>query len=618
MPRLQATKRRAIRGWLLRSLALAAMISAAPWVAAAEKDNQPARLAIGETVPTITFKDIRYLPRTLDDFGAKKAFVIAFTNLDCPLVKRYLPRLKELDETYRDQEVQFIAINAAPGDSLVEMAYQAVKADCAFPFCKDFDGSVVRALGVERTPEVVVLDEARRLRYRGRIDSQYRLGGVKPDAGREDLKQAIEDVLAGREVSVAETAVDGCKITLPELKPSLGQVTFAEHVAPLMQTHCQDCHRPNTSAPFSLINYEDARANAEMIAEVVREQRMPPCYSSREQEGQIVNRREMTPRERDTIISWALSGAELGDPAKLPEPLPLPTEKWKIGEPDLVLPMPKAVKLPAQGYVAYKYVFLPHVFEYDTWVEKVEILPGNIQAVHHCNLVSVRDRDVRNPEFITGYVPGGDPMVMDPGQGFCIKKGSVLVLQLHYVTTGEETTDQTSVGLVFCKGRVDKEIKHFQVNDQKFAISPGDPHHRVTAERTFDHPATGIGMFSHMHLRGKDMVFNAKYPDGTVETLLAIPNYSFDWQMSYRWAVGQKKFPKGTKIEVVAHFDNSPFNPYNPDPSKTVKNGQQTYQEMMYGFFFFTDDTQQLNLQIDPNTGRAVNEQPSQDDQASK
>ena len=140
------------------------------------------------------------------------------------------------------------------------------------------------------------------------------------------------------------------------------------------------------------------------------------------------------------------------------------------------------------------------------------------------------------------------------------------MLQIHYVTTGKATTDQTSVGLVFCKGKIDKEIKNFQVNDQKFAIPPGAPHHRVVAERTFEHPATGIGMFSHMHLRGKDMTFFAKYPDGTVETLLAVPNYSFDWQMSYRWDVGKKKFPPGTKIECIAHFDNSPFNPYNPDP----------------------------------------------------
>jgi hypothetical protein len=353
-----------------------------------------------------------------------------------------------------------------------------------------------------------------------------------------------------------------------------------------------------------------------MIAEVVREQRMPPCYSSNEQSEQIVNRREMSPQDRDTVISWVQSGAALGDPAKLPAPIPLPTEKWKIGEPDMVLTMKKAIELPAVGYVPYKYEFLPHVFQHDTWVEKVEILPGNVQAVHHCNMVSVRNANVKDAEFITGYVPGGDPMVVNPGQGFCIKRGSVLVLQIHYVTTGEVASDQTSVGLVFCKGKIDKEIKHFQVNDQKFKIPPGDPHHRVVAQREFTHPATGIGMFSHMHLRGKDMVFRAKYPDGTSETLLAVPNYDFNWQMSYRWERDAKKFPKGTKIEVVSHFDNSPFNPYNPDPTKEVRNGQQTFQEMMYGFFFYTDDTQHLNLEIDPKTGRAINEKPESTDQA--
>lgn len=607
-----------LRSWVVtrQTLVLLAVLSfgqvAAP-LSAGENDNptsstSPAakKLAIGEAAPSFTFKDIRYLPRTLDDFGAKKAFVIAFTNLDCPVVKQYLPRLKQLDEAYRDRDVQFISINADPGDSIVEMAYQAVKADCAFPFCKDFDGEVVRALGAERTPEVVVLDADRKLRYRGRIDSQYRAAGAQSAAGREDLKEAIDDVLAGVDVRTPETPVDGCKITLTGASPRKDKITYSEHVATILQKQCQECHRSGTTAPFALISYADAKANAEMIAEVVREQRMPPCYSSKEQEGQIVNRRELTPAERDTIISWVQTGAVEGDPAKAPAPLTFSTDKWKIGQPDMVLTMSQASEIPAQGYVKYRYEFLPHVFKHDTWVQAVEILPGNFEAVHHCNMVSVRNANVKDAEFITGYVPGGDPMVMDPGQGFCIKRGSALVLQIHYVTTGKATTDQTSVGLVFCKGKIDKEIKNFQVNDQKFAIPAGAPHHQVVAERTFEHPATGIGMFSHMHLRGKDMTFFAKYPDGTVETLLAVPNYSFDWQMSYRWDVGKKKFPQGTKIECVAHFDNSAFNPYNPDPSKVVRNGQQTFQEMMYGFFFYTDDTQRLNLEIDPKTGKAI------------
>jgi hypothetical protein len=194
-------------------------------------------------------------------------------------------------------------------------------------------------------------------------------------------------------------------------------------------------------------------------------------------------------------------------------------------------------------------------------------------------------------------------MVLDHGIGFKIPKGCMLVLQLHYVTTGKETSDQTRVGFVFAKETIAKQLKHFRCHNAKLAITPGDPHHPVEAKRTLDCDATGVGMFSHMHVRGKDMVFNAIYPGGKKEILLAVPNYSFDWQMAYQWAPHAKKFPKGTVIDVVAHYDNSAFNPYNPDPKQTVKEGDQTYEEMMYGFFFYTDDAENLHLTVDPKTG---------------
>ena len=209
---------------------------------------------IGDRVADFTFKDIRYLPRTLADFGDKQAYVIVFTNIDCPLVKRYLPRLAELEREYRERGVQFMAVNAAADDSVVEIAYQAVKADAEFPFTKDFDGEVVRALGAERTPEVCVLDGERRLRYRGRIDSQYRLGGVREGETREDLKLAIEDLLAGREVAIAETPVDGCLITLATAPTPSSDITYSSHIAGLMKQHCQECHQPNTTAPFALLS----------------------------------------------------------------------------------------------------------------------------------------------------------------------------------------------------------------------------------------------------------------------------------------------------------------------------------------------------------------------------
>jgi len=184
----------------------------------------------------------------------------------------------------------------------------------------------------------------------------------------------------------------------------------------------------------------------------------------------------------------------------------------------------------------------------------------------------------------------------------------VIGLQIHYTTTGKPEKNRMSVGLKFPRAVVHQQLHHQQVTTSKFAIPPGASAHEVKSIRTIPFDATGIGMFSHMHLRGKDMTFISHPPEGEAETLLAIPNYHYDWQQNYRWQPGKKKFAKGTKIEVIAHFDNSRFNPFNPDADATVKHGAQTFEEMMFGFFFYTADGEDLNLKVDPKTGYAMKE----------
>jgi len=568
------------------------------------------RLAFGRAPASFTFTDIHYLPRTLSDLGKKKAYVVVFTTLHCPVVRRSLPALKELEAEYRGQDVQFLALNVGVDDPLVEVAYQALKADLPFPVGKDSDGAAARALGVTRTPEVVVLDEEFRLRYRGRINAQVRLGGISPAAGREDLREAIADVLAGREVAVQETPVDGCLIEFDGLRslpaPVPSEVTFSEHIAPLLAKHCQDCHRPETAAPFNLMTFADAVAHAETMAEVVRSEQMPPSFAST-QHGKFENLRKLSDQERALILAWVQRGKLEGDPSKLPPPREFSNLKWKIGEPDLVIPTLLETKIPAKGYLPYQFAILPKIFLHDTWVQRVEILPSNKAVVHHCNLAYIKAGDkITTKNLVTGYVPGGDALVLGDGLAYCIPAGSMLVLQMHYVTTGERTTDRTEVGIVFAKEPIQKRLQHISCMAHRFAIPPGDPHYLISVNKTFNCNATGIGMFSHMHLRGKDMVMNASYPDGNEEVLLAIPNYDFNWQMSYRWSQGTKKFPQGTHIKVDAHFDNSTFNPFNPDPTVIVTEGDQSFDEMMLGFLFYTDDDEQLNLQIDPHNGRVV------------
>jgi hypothetical protein len=240
-------------------------------------------------------------------------------------------------------------------------------------------------------------------------------------------------------------------------------------------------------------------------------------------------------------------------------------------------------------------------------VQGIQILPDNNRVVHHCNLLAytVDENGKRHGFFITGKVPGAQPLNME-GTGIAvhIPKGTKLVFQIHYTSTGQPESSTISLGIKYYRGIVQKRMRNFLVADYDFAIPPGDPHHRVVNAKTLEEDAVGIGLFSHMHLRGKDMSFFAHHPDGKKEHLLSVPNYSFDWQIGYEWERGKKRFPKGTKIEVVAHYDNSAFNPYNPDPSDTVKEGRQTYHEMLNGFFFYTGADEKLNIRVDPKTGK--------------
>jgi hypothetical protein len=557
---------------------------------------------VGTKIEDLRFKDIRYLSRSLGDFGEKKAVALVFVDSGCPMVPKYLPVLQRLDRTYRDRGVQFVAVNSGPNDTITAMAAQAVEYGIEFPFVKDMDCRVADALGVTRTPEAVVLDGRRVLRYRGRIDDQYRPGGQRGEPTRNDLVEALDAVLAGKEVAVTTTAVDGCLITRPAPEKADKPVTYADHVAPILAKHCAECHRPDTVAPFALLTYEQVKAKGRMVAEVVAEGRMPPWFAP-SRTGDRIQHHGLSPAEREMMVRWVKSGMARGDDSHLPKPPESKPAKWLIGEPDLVLTA-TPFELPTEGDIPYKYVILPHVFSDDTWVQGVQILPDVPRAVHHANLAYMKlGESFKESNFITGVVPGGEPMHVDGGVAYKIPKGYMLILQIHYVTTGKPDKVTLRVGLKYADGKIQQQLRHMLFVDKNFAIPPGAPAHPVKVERTLDRDVIGIGLFSHMHVRGKAMSFTATTPDGQRERLLTIPNYSFEWQIPYRWEPGQKLLPKGTRIECVALYDNSAFNPYNPDPAKTVKDGPQTYHEMMNGFFFYIAAGEQLNLDIDGKSG---------------
>jgi thiol-disulfide isomerase/thioredoxin len=558
-------------------------------------------IPIGTKVDDLHFKDVRGVARSLSDFGEKKAYVLVFVQSGCPLAEKYLPVLERLAGEYRDKGVQFAAVNSGPADTITVMAAQAIEFGVTFPFLKDAECKVADAVGTTRTPEVVILDVQKALRYRGRIDDRYRPGGQRAEPTRRDLVDALDAVLAGKPVQVETTAVDGCLLPRPA-EVGGDAVTFADHVAPILRKHCQSCHQPETVAPFSLVTYEQAKAKARTVAEVVNEGRMPPWFAAPRSDDKVLHK-SLTAAEREAVVKWVKTGMARGDDSRLPKP-PEPTPaRWRIGEPDLILKT-SPFTLPTEGDIPYKYVVLPHVFEKDTWVTGVQILPDIPRAVHHANLAYWKvGESFKESNFITGIVPGGEPMTVGDKTAFLIPKGTVLGIQIHYVPTGKAEKVTISIGLKYAGGTIDKQLRHMLFVETRYTIPAGAAAYPVKVERTLDRDIIGIGLFSHMHVRGKAMMFTAKTPDGNTDKLLTISNYNFEWQIPYRWEPGKKVLPKGTKIECVALYDNSPFNPFNPDPTRPVRDGQQTYQEMMNGFMFYVDANERLGLEVDPKTG---------------
>ena len=600
------------RAVALRPLAASAIVLLGLGAVLTASGNGEAQesLQIGQPVGRVIFKDVRYIARTLDEMAdGKKATVLVFTTTTCPIAGRYLPRLEELHQRFEPRGVVLAAVNVGPEDSIQDMALQALQHGATFPFVKDMTADTARALGISRTPEAVVLDAKGVLRYRGRIDEQFRLGGTRPDRGREDLAEAIEDVLAGRAVRLAETPVDGCVVTHPAAPPAGDSLIYSRDIAPIITRHCAECHQPGGEAPFPLLTHGEVAGHAAMIAEVVAEGRMPPWYAH-PAFGKFQNERRLSRQERDKLLSWIRAGSPPDPAAAMPGPPadPHAAPKWAMGEPDLVLEAMWPEEIPADGFIPYRYVILPHIFAEDTWVQGIEILPGNRRVVHHANLGFATLGEQFNPSrnFLTGRVPGGAPLVLDAGRAMLIPRGSILGVQVHYVTTGKPESDRISVGLRFAKEPIRQQVRYLRLVDQRFQIPPGAPSHEVRVSRKLPGDATLLGLFTHMHLRGKDTSFVAHLPGGAQDTLLVVPNYSFDWQIGYRYPPGAKKLPEGTRIECISHFDNSAFNPFNPDPGATVRVGLQTHDEMMEGFVFYTLDEENLNLNVDPRTGRVL------------
>lgn len=361
--------------------------------------------------------------------------------------------------------------------------------------------------------------------------------------------------------------------------------TFAKEVAPIFYAKCAECHRPGEIAPMSLLTYEEARPWAKSIAKKVAAREMPP-WKLNPSHGKFSNDISLTQSEIDTIVGWVNAGAPRGNPSDLP-PTPNFTTGWRHGEPDYVIDL-DAVDVPAEGPDLFPDIEVRVDLPEDKWIQAIEIRPGNRKVLHHVVMFLGGGTSTRTslPDFLAVWAPGTPPAVYPEGAGRKIGKNAQITLNMHYHTYGEAATDQTRVGLYFADEEPEKAISGQFAGTVNFRIPARASDHRVDARYVVDEDIQLISLFPHMHTRGKSMKYTARYPDGSSEILLDLPEYDFNWQWYY-YPEEPITLPEGTVLDIEAHYDNSSGNPNNPDPSIDVTFGEDTNSEMMFGVFDF-------------------------------
>ncbi len=552
----------------------------------AKGEEKAKLLAIGKPVPRGgTMRDLRGNRRPVHDFKGHRALVLAFVGAECPVSNLYLPELIALEKTYRKKQVQFLAIYPNEREDLDQIAGHAYDRDVPFPVLKDVGQKTANLLGVTRVPTVVVLDGGHVLRYRGRVDDRYGVASRRAKATRDDLRVALDEVLAGKAVSVPEAEADGCLIDRGQ-KRALRPVNYSKHVAPILQKNCQACHRPGQAGPFSLLTYDDAAKHGRMIREVTAQRRMPPWHAD-PRHGKFSNDRRLTRAEITTLTDWVEGGMPKGNDKDLPKPIVWP-KGWALGEPDLVIHVPEEFEVPATGTLPYKNWIIDPKFKEDRWVRVAEARPGSPAVVHHL-VVYVQDASGRimgrdgSITILVGWAPGDLGLVCPPDTALRVPKGSRLRIEMHYTPNGTATKDRSSVGLTFAKRPPRYEMMMSEFANTNIVVPAHDPHYKAEATFRVRGDARILSFVPHMHWRGKDYRYDAVYPDGKRTTLLSVPRWDFNWQNVYRFQE-PVKLPKGSKIHAVAHWDNSRNNLLNPAPEKRAPFGLQTWEEMMVGW----------------------------------
>jgi thiol-disulfide isomerase/thioredoxin len=574
---------------------------------------------LNKSIDNVSLKDAAGKTVGLLDFKDRKAVVVVFLSFDCPVSNSYAPTLAELARTYGEKGVAFVGVNSSDDLDAAAIAKQATDFKLPFPVYKDIQHAAADAFKAEVVPAAFVLDHNFVLRYRGRIDNGY-AARLKKNAQttRHDLQTALDELLAGKAVSVPATRVVGCAIPRDAAKSTTTQVTYYRDVLPILQNNCQQCHRPGEVGPFSLMTYKQAVSWAADVKDYTQSRKMPPWKPV---EGPAFhNERKLSDKDLATLAAWADGGTPAGDPQDAPPPKKF-VDGWYLGKPDLVLTVPEEMTVGPSGSDLFRVFVLPTDLDEDKHVTALEVRPGNKRIVHHTlnyidrtgqaralekkeqERVKKDDEQDHGPGYsvamgvgflpqgtLGGWAPGQLGRHLPKGTYHLLPKGADVVVQVHYHRDGRLEKDRLQIGLYFAKGKVDKMLKNAVIPGRFVSIPAGDAHHVVRGEIQALQDCTLYSVMPHMHMVGREIKVTLTPPDGSKQTLIAIKDWDYNWQETY-FLKEPMAIKAGTKFEVEAVYDNTDKNPNNPfHPPRRIWFGEQTDNEMCFVFLGATSD----------------------------
>jgi len=565
-------------GAKVKSVLLAACVISAPAFA----------LSPGERVDNFRLLDHQGNSHELYRFADRKAIAVLVQGNGCPIVRNAMPRFKELRDQFASQGVEFVLLNSNLQDNRKSISAEAQAFAYDLPVLIDDTQLIGEALGLVRTGEVFVLDpKTWVVAYHGLVDDRLGYETQKPTAKNHYLQDALQSMVKGEAVAVSSTKAVGCLINFPQrtAKNEHANISYAKEIAPMLIDNCVSCHRPGGIGPWAMTEYKLVQGFAPMIREVVRTQRMPPWHADPHY-GQFDNDRSLTAAQKQRLVHWVEAGAPRGEG---PDPLAQfehDWPEWALGEPDLIIDIP-GHEVPATGTVPYQYQRVSNPHDEDVWVRAVEILPGDRKALHHViTSFGVPDANGRvnrrRSESLGGYVPGAVAEQFPDGTGTFLPANAQFTFQMHYTAYGRPATDNSRLGIYFHKQKPAHELGSMILLNNDIKIPAHSNGHTETATRTARTDMLVYGLLPHAHFRGKTMEFRAIYANGQEEVLLSVPHYDFNWQTDYN--LSEPKFlPAGTKLVHTTSWDNSATNPANPDPTREVPWGEQSWDEMLFG-----------------------------------